>query len=75
MQQQNAKDCVLRVDLEYLLGLMKLHNNYPLAPDEIKIKREMLSNYQIKIFIIFLKMELQRIFSLVCICYRSILFS
>ena len=37
MQQQNAKDCVLRVDLEYLLGLMKLHNNYPLAPDEIKI--------------------------------------
>ena len=26
---------------------MKLHNNYPLAPDEIE--REMLPNYQIKI--------------------------
>ena len=37
MQQQNAKGCVLKVDLEHLLGLMKLHNNYPLAPDEIKI--------------------------------------
>ena len=28
---------------------MKLHNNYPLAPDEIEIEREMLPNYQIKI--------------------------
>ena len=28
---------------------MKLHNNYPLAPDEIEIKREILPNYQIKV--------------------------
>ena len=28
---------------------MKLHNDYPLAPDKIEIKRKMLSNYQLKI--------------------------
>ena len=48
MQQQNAKGCILKVDLEYLEELMKLHNNYPLASDEIEIEREMLPNYQIK---------------------------
>ena len=48
MQQQNAKGCILKVDLEYLEELMKMHNNYPLAPDEIEIEREMLPNYQIK---------------------------
>ena len=47
MQQQNAKGCILKVDLEYLEELMKLHNNYPLASDEIEIEREMLPNYQI----------------------------
>ena len=26
-----------------------MHNDYPLAPDKIEIKREMLSEYQIKI--------------------------
>ena len=34
------KGCVLEVDLEY---------DYPLAPDKIEIKKEMLSNYQLKI--------------------------
>ena len=29
--------------------LWELHNNYTLVPDKIAIKREMLSNYQLKI--------------------------
>ena len=32
---------------------MKFHNNYPLAPDEIEIEREMLPNYQIKIAVFY----------------------
>ena len=45
----SAKSCVLKVDLEYPKELHELHNDYPLAPDKIEIKREMLSNYQLKI--------------------------
>ena len=44
-----AKECVLEVDLEYLKELHKSHNDYPLTPDKIEIKREMLSNYQLKV--------------------------
>ena len=33
-------------NLEYLKELRELHYDYPLAPDEIEIKREMLSEYQ-----------------------------
>ena len=40
------KVCVLEVDLEYPKELRELHNDYLLASDEIKIKREVLSNYQ-----------------------------
>ena len=29
--------------------MKELHNDYPLAPDKIEIKREMLSKYQLKI--------------------------
>ena len=36
------------VDLEYPKELWELHNNYPLAPDKIEIKREMLSDYELK---------------------------
>ena len=43
------RGCVLRVDLEYPQELPELHNVYLLAPDEIEIEREMLSDYQIKI--------------------------
>ena len=39
--------CALKVDIEYLKELGELHNDYPLAPDEIEIKREMLSNYRL----------------------------
>ena len=45
----SSKGCVPEVDLEYLKELHELHNDYPLAPDKIEIKREMLSEYQLKI--------------------------
>ena len=31
-----------------ILKLKELHNDYPLAPEKIEIKREMLSDYQLK---------------------------
>ena len=45
----SSKGCVLEVDLEYPKELHELHNDYPLAPDKIEIKREMLCEYQLKI--------------------------
>ena len=45
----SSKGCVLEVELEYLKELHKLQNDYPVAPDKIEIKREMLSEYQLKI--------------------------
>ena len=45
----NSKGCVLEVDLEYPKELRELPNDYPLAPDRIKIKRKILSDYQLKI--------------------------
>ena len=44
-----SKGCILEVDLEYPEELRELHNDYPLAPDKIEIKREMLSDCQLKI--------------------------
>ena len=41
------KGCVLEVDLEYPKKLQELHNDYPLAPDKIEIKREMLFEYDL----------------------------
>ena len=41
----SSKGHVLEVDLEFSKELRELHNDYPLAPDKIKIKRGMLSNY------------------------------
>ena len=43
------KRCVLEVDFEYPKTLQELHNDYPLTPDKIEIKREMLPQYQLKI--------------------------
>ena len=43
------KGCILEVDLEYPKELRELHNDYPLAPDQIEIKRGMLFDYQLKI--------------------------
>ena len=45
----SSKDFVLKVDLEYTKELRELHNNYPLAPDKIEYKKEMLSDYQLEI--------------------------
>ena len=45
----SSKGCVLEVDLEYPIELRELHNDYPLAPDEIVIEKEILSDYQLKI--------------------------
>ena len=38
----SSERCVVEVDLEYPNKLQQLHNNYPLAPDKIEIKRETL---------------------------------
>ena len=39
----SSKGCVLEFDLEYPKELRELHNDCPLAPDKIEIKREMLT--------------------------------
>ena len=45
----SSKGCALEVELECPKQLRELHNNCPLAPDKIEMKREMLSEYQLKI--------------------------
>ena len=35
----STKGCVLKLILN-ILKLLELHNNYPLAPDKIEVKRE-----------------------------------
>ena len=45
----SSKWCILEVYLEYPKELRELHNDYPLSLVKIEIKREMLSNYQLKI--------------------------
>ena len=47
----SSKGCVLEVDLEYSIELQEWHTDYPLAPDKIEIKREMLTNYQLRLLI------------------------
>ena len=44
--RNSSKDCVLKVDHKYPKELRELHNNYPLVPE---IKRQILSDYQLKI--------------------------
>ena len=45
----SSRGCVLEVNLEYPKELRELHNGYPLGPDKIEIKKEMSSDYQLKI--------------------------
>ena len=41
-----GKGCILEVDLEYPAELHESHNDYPLAPERLKVKEEWLSRYQ-----------------------------
>ena len=45
----SSKGYILELDLEYPKELRELYNDYPLTPHKIEIKREMLSDYQVKI--------------------------
>ena len=45
----SSKGCVLEVGLEYPKELRQLYNDYPLAPDKKEIKRETLSENQLRI--------------------------
>ena len=45
----SSRGHVLEVDLEYPKELQELNNHYPLALDKLEIKREILSEYQLKI--------------------------
>ena len=43
--KNNKKGLILEVDLEYPKKLHDLHNDYPLAPEKIKVTENMLSEY------------------------------
>ena len=45
----SSKGCAVEVDIEYPKKLQELHNDCPLAPDKLEIKREILCDYQLKI--------------------------
>ena len=45
----SPKVCVPEVDFEQFKVLREVHDDCPLAPDKIEIKRELLSNYQLKV--------------------------
>ena len=43
--KDSEKGLILEVDLEYLKEIHDAHNDYPVAVDKVKIKKEMLSQY------------------------------
>ena len=43
--ENSAKGLILEVDLEYPPELHHLHNDYPLAPEKMVVREEMLSDY------------------------------
>ena len=50
----SSRGCVLELDLKDPKELRKLHNHCLLAPDKTKIKREIFSDYQLKVYTKFL---------------------
>ena len=48
-KKDSERGIILEVDLEYPKKLHNLHNDYPLAPEKVKVKEEMLSDYCKKI--------------------------
>ena len=48
--KENSNDgLILEADLEYPKDLHELHNDYPLAPEKVKVSKDMLSDYCNKI--------------------------
>lgn len=47
--EYGKKGIILEVDLKYDKSLHKLHNDLPLAPEKVKVTKEMLSPYCKKI--------------------------
>ena len=45
----SSKGCVFEVNLDYTKESRELNNDYPLAPSKIEIKREIRSEYHLKI--------------------------
>ena len=43
--KDSKKSVILQVDLEYPQELYDLHNDYPLAPEKMKVTKQMLSSY------------------------------
>ncbi|XP_068716850.1 uncharacterized protein [Montipora capricornis] len=43
--ENSKKGSILEVDLAYPKELHDLHNDYPLAPEKVKVNKDMLSNY------------------------------
>ena len=44
-----SKDCVLEVDLDCPTELFDFHQHFPLALDKLDIKKEILSDYKLRI--------------------------
>ena len=44
-KEDSEKGFIAEVDLEYPEELHDLHNDYPLAPEKVKVTKDMLSDY------------------------------